>query len=129
MLNSLLSRQKVPYDFGFYKMDFDVDHPSISLSYGRSVVPTIASLPVVPRNGCGAAGDGWSTVVNTTEDITAGGVTDKAALTRLRVYVEATRRMELTLDKDSSGMAEEDFVKARQEGQTITVRRTIHDSA
>lgn len=114
-LNSLLSLQKVPYDFGFYKMDFEVDHPSISVSLGRPVVPTSASFPVVPSSGCGRTGVGWSTAV------TASGATETGVLARLRLYIEATRRMELALDEESSKMAEDDFVKTRQQGQEVTV--------
>lgn len=102
-LKSLLSVQKIPYDFGFYKMDFDVDHPTISLSSRGSVVPTGAVVPVV------ASGE-------------TPAVSDAATLSRLRVYVEATRRLQLSLDEFSSSFAEEDFVKARQDGHALTVR-------
>lgn len=112
-LNSLVSLQKVPYDFGFYKMDFEVDHPTISLSLRGSVVPTAAVVPVVEAD---AAGSEVSPV--SLEE----GEGEGLVLERLRVYVEATRRTELSLDETSSALAEEDFVKARQQGQTVTVR-------
>lgn len=102
-LKSLLSVQKIPYDFGFYKMDFDVDHPTIALSSRGSVVPMDAVVPVV------ASGETCT-------------VSDAATLSRLRVYVEATRRLQLSLDEFSSSFAEEDFVKARQDGHALTVR-------
>lgn len=98
-----MSLQKIPYDFGFYKMDFEVDHPTISLSLRGPVVPAGATVPVV---SCGAT--------------TAGS--DQTALSKIRVYVEATRRMDLALDEVSSALAEEDFVKIRQEGGSLTVR-------
>lgn len=116
-LNSLVSLQKVPYDFGFYKMEFEVDHPTISLSLRGSVVPTGATVPVVAAADSGAmadaSGGGTSTVSEGEEE---------ARLLTLRVYVEATRRTELSLDEESSALAEEDFVKARQQGQAVTVR-------
>lgn len=96
-------------------MDFEVDHPSISVSLGRSVVPTSASFPVVPSSACGGTDFGWN------EAVTASGATETGLLTRLRVYIEATRRMELSLDEQSSKMAEDDFVKTRQQGQEVTV--------
>ncbi|CAM9603697.1 unnamed protein product [Hapterophycus canaliculatus] len=102
-LNSLVSLQKVPYDFGFYKMEFEVDHPTISLSLRGSVVPAGATVPVVGAEGAAAA-----------------AAAQLSALTRLRVYVEATRRTELSLDEESSALAEDDFVKARQQGQAVT---------
>eukprot|EP00752_Nemacystus_decipiens_P010697 g9526.t2 len=117
-LNSLASLQKVPYDFGFYKMDFEVDHPTISLSLRGSVVPTGAVVPVV---AAGADDTGCSSVspVSLGE---GGGDGDAAGLMleRLRIYVEATRRTDLSLDEASSALAEEDFVKARQQGQAVT---------
>lgn len=102
-LQSLISLQKVPYDFGFYKMDFEVDHPTISLSRRGPVVPASATVPVVL---CGATA--------------AGSGSDETALSKIRVYVEATRRMDLALDEVSSALAEEDFVKIRQQGQALT---------
>lgn len=114
-LNSLLSLQKVPYDFGFYKMDFEVDHPSISVSLGRSVVPTSASFPVVPSSGRRRGSAGWDA------DETVREVVDAGMLARVRLYIEATRRMELSLDEESSKMAEEDFVQTRQQGREVTV--------
>ncbi|CAN0220229.1 unnamed protein product, partial [Ectocarpus fasciculatus] len=103
-LNSLMCLQKIPYDFGFYKMDFEVDHPTISLSARGSVVPAGAVVPVVVEGSGG----------------TSAGSEDEALLARLRVYLEATRRTELSLDEKSSALAEEDFVKARQQGLAIT---------
>eukprot|EP00904_Undaria_pinnatifida_P003399 jgi/Undpi1/1305/HiC_scaffold_11.g04697.m1 len=106
-LKSLMSLQKIPYDFGFYKMDFEVDHPTISLSFRGSVVPAGATVPVVASaGGTTAAG--------------SDAVTGETALSKLRVYVEATRRMDLTLDEASSALAEEDFVKIRQQGQALS---------
>lgn len=117
-LNSLASLQKMPYDFGFYKMDFEVDHPTISVSIRGSVVPTGAVVPViaVAADADGAASSAVSPV--SLEDGEGEGV----VLERLRVFVEATRRTELSLDEASSALAEEDFVKARQQGQAVTVR-------
>lgn len=102
-LKSLISLQKIPYDFGFYKMDFEVDHPTIALSHGGSLVQAGAAVPVV------AAGEACAS-------------SHETALPRLRVYVEATRRMDLALDEVSSAFAEEDFVKSRQQGHALTVR-------
>lgn len=86
-------------------MDFEVDHPTISLSRRGPVVPASATVPVVL---CGATA--------------AGSGSDETALSKIRVYVEATRRMDLALDEVSSALAEEDFVKIRQQGQALTVR-------
>lgn len=112
-------------------MDFEVDHPTISLSLGKSVVPAGASIPVVSSGGgegggvMGAGSDnrsnGYAVAVADAPTGAAAGAIEEATLTRLRVYVEATRRMELCLDKISSAMAEEDFVKTRQQGQEVTV--------
>lgn len=113
-LNSLVALQKVPYDFGFYRISFEVDHPVMSVSCGRSVVSNTASVPVEPsgsgpdrgaRRRDGSAGTG-------------------PLLERLRVYVQATRLTELSLDEMASALAEEDFVKARREGQEVTVSAT-----
>lgn len=87
-------------------MDFEVDHPTIALSRRGPVVPAGATVPVVVS--CGAT------------DASSGP--DETALSKIRVYVEATRRMDLTLDEVSSALAEEDFVKIRQQGQALTVR-------
>ncbi|CAM9320213.1 unnamed protein product [Scytosiphon promiscuus] len=120
-LNSLISLQKVPYDFGFYKMEFEVDHPTISLSVRGSVVPAGATVPVIAAADLPATPDAAGGVIAAVSD---GSEEEEAArlsvLTRLRVYVEATRRTELSLDEESSALAEEDFVKARQNGQAIT---------
>ncbi|CAN0117525.1 unnamed protein product, partial [Laminaria digitata] len=119
-LKSLTSLQKIPYDFGFYKMDFEVDHPTISLSLRGPVVPTGATVPVVPRCGATPAGSGTVPVVVPGCGATPAGSIDETALSKIRVYVEATRRMDLTLDEVSSALAEEDFVKIRQQGQALT---------
>lgn len=128
-LNSLVSLQKIPYDFGFYKMDFEVDHPTISLSLRGSVAPCGATVPVVAA--AGSASVAIPTVSSEEEE--GGGEREEAGagagaaplLETLRVYVEATRRTELSLDEASSALAEEDFVKTRQQGQAITVRSFI----
>lgn len=123
-LGSLLSLQKVPYDFGFYKMGFEVDHPTISLSLRGSVVPAAAVIPVVAA----AAADGAAGPATSPDSPTSGGEGGQEGgaagltLASLRVYVEATRRTELSLDEASSALAEEDFVEARQRGQDVTVR-------
>lgn len=125
-LNSLVSLQKVPYDFGFYKMDFEVDHPTISLSLRGSVVPCGAVVPVVAA--AGSASGAIPTVSSEEkeeENEEEKGEGAALLLERLRVYVQATRRTELSLDEASSALAEEDFVKARQQGQAITVRLLI----
>ena len=106
-LKSLVSVQKVPYDFRFYKTDLDVDHPTIAISSRGSVVPTGAVVPIV------ASGETHT-------------VSDAATLAKLRVYVEATRRMDLSLDEVSSSFAEEAFVRARQQGHNLTVRRCLY---
>lgn len=122
-LNSLVSLQKVPYDFGFYKMDFEVDHPTISLSLRGSVVPCSATVPVIAAAGStSGAIPTFSSDEEEEEGEGTGVGTALLLLERLRVYVEATRRTELSLDEASSALAEEDFVKARQQGQAITVR-------
>lgn len=129
-LNSLSSLQKVPYDFGFYKMDFEVDHPVISLSTRGSVVPTGATVPVVPAAAFTAAASGASSAVSVEEEEDgSAGAAEEGVSARLRVYVEATRRTELSLDEASSALAEEDFVKARQQGKAITVRAFLHFSS
>lgn len=89
-------------------MDFEVDHPTISLSLRDSIFPAGATVPVV--------GGG---VTNADSDVHAAEKGE--TLGRLRVYIEATRRVELCLDEVSSAFAEEDFVKARQQGQPLTV--------
>lgn len=89
-------------------MDFEVDHPTISLSLRGSVVPAGATVPVV---GSGATG----------ADSAVRAADNGEALGRLRVYMEAARRVELCLDEASSAFAEEDFVIARQQGQPLTV--------
>ncbi|CAM9943365.1 unnamed protein product, partial [Choristocarpus tenellus] len=120
VLHSLLTLQKVPYDFGFYQIDFKVDHPCISLSHGNPVTDTSASIPLMPL--ASRIADTTATSVSTSDqpppDGTGGLKSD--ALARLRVYVGATRHMSMSLDGKSSGMAEEDFVKARQQGQGVT---------
>ncbi|CAM9467324.1 unnamed protein product [Pylaiella littoralis] len=120
-LDSLVSLQKVPYDFGFYKMDFEVDHPTISLSLRGSVVPCGAVVPVVAA--AGSASGAIPTVSSKEkeeENEEEKGEGAALLLERLRVYVQATRRTELSLDEASSALAEEDFVKARQQRQAIT---------
>ena len=122
-LNSLAALQKVPYDFGFYKMDFEVDHPTISLSLRGSVVPTGAVVPVVAASADEAGGSTASPASSEEGEGEVGAA--GMMLERLRVYVEATRRTELSLDEASSALAEEDFVKARQQGQAVTVRKFL----
>lgn len=114
VLESLTRVQKIPYDFGFYKMEFEVDHRTISLSSGFSVVSTMASVPLLPSrdgNDPGSKAAGLDTARTT-------------VLGRLRVYFEATRRMEVFLDKSASTRAEDDFVKARRQGKEVTVSKS-----
>eukprot|EP00903_Cladosiphon_okamuranus_P010696 g10109.t1 len=115
-LNSVASLQKVPYDFGFYKMDFEVDHPTISVSLRGSIVSTGAVVPVITAD---AEADGVASSAVSPVSLEEGEE-GWMVLERLRVYVEATRRTELSLDEASSALAEEDFVKARQQGQAVT---------
>ncbi|CAN0154298.1 unnamed protein product, partial [Discosporangium mesarthrocarpum] len=102
VLRSLLSLQKVPYDFGFYQMDFEVDHPCLYLSRGKPMVATAASVPSSVATGA------------------SGSRREGEVLGRLRVYLGAVRLLSLSQEGSCSGLAEEDFVKARREGNCVT---------
>jgi hypothetical protein len=99
-LESLISQQKLPYDFCFYSVDFEVDTPCITLSQGTSLLQAGVRVPLCPgeaRLVPAAIHDGDPSWCE---------------------YLGAVKRGTFCIERASTA-AEEDYVKARQEDKSI----------
>jgi Mini-chromosome maintenance replisome factor len=80
-LRSVAQQQALPYNFGYYSLPFEVDHPVLVLTCaGRGLCEGIVHVPVVA-----SAGDSKSS--------SAVGGTDEQTLQLWRTYITAVRQV------------------------------------
>jgi Mini-chromosome maintenance replisome factor len=82
-LRSVAQQQALPYNFGYYSLPFELDHPVLVLTCARrGLCEGIAHVPVVQ-----SAGDSSSS------SSSAGAATDVQTLQLWRTYIAAVRQV------------------------------------
>lgn len=91
-IRNFISQSSLPYDFGVYNLDFEVDNPVIILSEGKSLFPSDLHLPIV------------STYPPTHYEHTPLHLQ----------YLKAARKVQCTLPDEIAKLAESEFVERRR---------------
>ncbi|CAM9679300.1 unnamed protein product [Chrysoparadoxa australica] len=106
-LRSMVQSQKLPYNFGYYSLDFETDSPIIVVSKGRSIVKEGVALPLERARTTAIRRS--SAPVN--EAVRA------ETLSTWRSYIAAVRQLTPTLQVETAAVAERDYVAMRQQQQ------------
>ena len=112
-LGSLITWQKLEYDFQFQKLEYESDIPCLVMSEGRSMLPSDIQLMVKP--GSVEA----KLISKTFGEIRAG--LDSDLLDRLRRYITTARFATFDLTEQVMRAVQDDFVTMRQTEQGISV--------
>ena len=114
-LGSLITWQKLEYDFQFQKLEYDADIPCLVMSEGRSMLPSDIQLMVKP----GSVEARPDLISKTFGEIGAG--LDSDLLDRLRRYITTARFATFDLTEQVMRAVQDDFVTMRQTEQGISV--------
>lgn len=105
-LSDLIKQQSINYDFGFYKIPFLTDVPVLSVSDGKSLLPTDFAVKLKPEN---------EAVELVNENIAAGVHYIKPRLNSIRRYLVQCRQANFDIGAEETKMIETDFAKMREE--------------
>ena len=114
-LGSLITWQKLEYDFQFQKLEYESDIPCLVMSEGRSMLPSDIQLMVKP----GSVEARPDLISKTFGEIGAG--LDSDLLDRLRRYITTARFATFDLTEQVMRAVQDDFVTMRQTEQGISV--------
>ena len=114
-LGSLITWQKLEYDFQFQKMEYEADIPCLVMSEGRSMLPSDIQLLVKPSS----VEVRPDLISKTFGEIGAG--LDCDLLDRLRRYITTSRFATFDLTEQVMKAVQDDFVTMRQTEQGISV--------
>ena len=114
-LGSLITWQKLEYDFQFQKLEYDADIPCLVMSEGRSLLPSDVQLMVKPD----PVEVRQDLISKTFGDIGAG--LDSDLLDRLRRFITTCRHATFDLTEQVMRAVQDDFVSMRQTEQGISV--------
>ncbi|XP_033610170.1 mini-chromosome maintenance complex-binding protein isoform X3 [Cryptotermes secundus] len=117
-LGTLISQQKVDYDFQFYKLEFKADVPVLVLSEGKSLLPNDVAVPLEPDSKCLET---WNEIFEAVNHYL-----QEPVLQRLRKYLTAVRLLEYCLPQDLEQVIQDDFVRLRRETDTKTSASDLH---
>lgn len=106
-ISELIKQQSINYDFGFYKIPFQTDVPVLSVSEGKSLLPTDFSVKLKPES---------EAVELVNENIAAGVHYIKPRLNSIRRYLAQCRKANFEIGEEETKMIEADFAKMREEG-------------
>ncbi|KDO16212.1 hypothetical protein SPRG_18250 [Saprolegnia parasitica CBS 223.65] len=99
-LMTLVEHQALPYDFRFYKKEFNQDAKVISLSATKSILPTTLYVPLQPT---------------TTRDATYS----EAQLQCFRIYLAVYRHFNADLGNEGAALAEQWYIERRRADATV----------
>ncbi|XP_046680106.1 mini-chromosome maintenance complex-binding protein-like [Homalodisca vitripennis] len=116
-LGSVISNQRLEYDFQFYPVEFNTDIPVLILSEGKSMLPSDCHLPLEVDAAC------LATVRETFAAATH--YLREPLLSQLRVYLSLVSTADYDLTPEVQQIVQEDFVKMRQE-QAKTSAQDLH---
>lgn len=117
-LGTLISQQKVDYDFQFYKLEFQTDVPVLVLSEGKSLLPSDVVVPLEPDSKCLET---WNEIFEAVNHYL-----QEPVLQRLRKYLTAMRLLEYCLPQNLEQVIQDDFVRLRRETDTKTSASDLH---
>ncbi|GFG32310.1 hypothetical protein Cfor_02707 [Coptotermes formosanus] len=117
-LGTLISQQKLDYDFQFYKLEFQTDIPVLVLSEGKSLLPSDVSVPLEPDSSCLETRNEIFEAVN--------HYLQEPVLQRIRKYLTAVRFLEYSLPQHLEQVIQDDFVRLRKETETKTSPSDLH---
>lgn len=115
-LANIIKQQQLPYDFKFYKMDFEVDIPCLVLSEGKSMLPS--DFHIVLRS------DDVSVSAFTQTVAAAKVFLNLELISELRVYLTKARINNYELTDTVHTMVENHFLKMR--AQTKATGEDLH---
>ncbi|DBA04384.1 TPA: hypothetical protein N0F65_009980, partial [Lagenidium giganteum] len=111
-LQSVVSKMLLPYDFQFYSMDFPQDVAVVSVSETNSILPMIASVPLV------ASAD--EPTDSTTTDQLRGQLSVASWERCFQVYLGVLRSLKVTIGNEQAEIAEKHFVDCRKSRQEVS---------
>lgn len=105
-LSDLIKQQSISYDFGFYKIPFLTDVPVLSVSEGKSLLPTDFAVKLKPES---------EAVELVNENIAAGVHYIKPRLNSIRRYLVQCRQATFEIGEEETKIIEKDFAKMRED--------------
>ncbi|EQC37211.1 hypothetical protein SDRG_05437 [Saprolegnia diclina VS20] len=101
-LMTLVEHQALPYDFRFYKKEFNQDTKVICVSTSKSILPTTLYVPLQPTT-------------TTTRD----GPYSDALLQCFRIYLAVYRHFNTDLGNEGAALAEQWYIDQRRADATV----------
>ena len=114
-LGSLITWQKLEYDFQYQKLEYDTDIPCLVMSEGRSMLPSDIQVMVKPD-----VAEVRPDLISKTFAEIGGGIGSEI-LDRLRRYLTTCRLATFDLTEQVMKTVQDDFVSMRQTEQGISV--------
>ena len=109
-LGHMIKFQNVDYDFGFHKLNFETDLPTLVLSEGRSMLPQDVQIMLKPKNS-------EENFKNFDIDL----------IIRLRNYLTLAKMQVFELTQEAQNFVQEDFVQERQnQNSSIKTSDDLH---
>nr|CAD7594676.1 unnamed protein product [Timema genevievae] len=109
-LGTVITQQKVYYNFKFYKVEFNSDIPVLILSEGKSLLPSDAVVTLQP--------DDDHLVTETFE--AARHFLHRALLDKIRVYLTVMMQADFQVPPHMQKMVQENFVEMRKVDSKMT---------
>ena len=104
-LGTLITWQKVEYNFDFHNLDFNTDVPCLIMSEGRSILPSDIQIMLQPDGSVTDIKEIFSAI---------GPYLTMDLLERLRKYLTIVTRLGFDVSDEMQNAVQEDFVRERQ---------------
>ncbi|XP_070498639.1 mini-chromosome maintenance complex-binding protein [Chironomus tepperi] len=114
-LSDLIRNQKLDYNFQFYEIPFKTDIPVLTISEGRSFLPSDYAVPVKPIDK--------ESINLINEHFAAGIHYMRPKLNAYRRYLTKCRLQSFDINDDEIKMIESDFAKMREHNSNVQVQQ------
>ena len=119
-LGTVISWQKIEYNFNFHKLDFATDIPCLVMSEGRSMLPSDSQVMLRPKEVVSE-----EVIKEKYADI--GTSLTSELLDKLRKYLTVVRHFSFDVSDEMQAAVQEDFVRERQGGGDAGGRVTAEE--
>ncbi|XP_070539996.1 mini-chromosome maintenance complex-binding protein-like [Ptychodera flava] len=104
-LGNVISWQKVDYDFNFHRAEFPTNIKVLTLSEGKSILPSDCQVPIKSANVATPVEEVFATVYRSLTSV---------LMSKFRSYLGLVELLDYNLTEDLQKAVEEDFVEMRK---------------
>ncbi|XP_077992480.1 mini-chromosome maintenance complex-binding protein-like [Glandiceps talaboti] len=118
-LGNVISWQKVDYDFNYHRSEFPTNIEVLTLSEGKSLLPSDSQVPIkVQTTSCSSSvGDSFAAIHRSLTPV---------LLSRFRTYISVIQSMNYDLTEELQKAVEDDFVEMRKNDPQSMTAEDFH---